>query len=1103
MTPKPLKLYFQYLLLLSFAFPVFNTAAQQIPYVNSRELISKGIEEHDKGNYKKAIELYAKVPEGDTNYLLSLYEQSLSYMLDSNFTEAITLGKKAVRLRYEDRRSLLLNMAAAYDGLGKEEDALKLYDSVSHMYPNDNRPYYERAVILFRKENYAEAEANLKQSITRNPYHFRSHSMLGNLYAIQGKLTQSIIALQASLLCTNEIQLANTPISVLSSIAQQTDEIARFYNEKKPENAHPLFDEIDEIVHAKLALNKGYQLKTQIDDNIVRQLQVVMEKLEYDNKDTSFVMQYYVPLLKEIYNKDLFEPYVLLLFSEYGIKSIDNLADARKQKSRIEEVKKVVFPYLNKAAATRVLNFEQRQKATEKYHLFPKDNMLVVGIFADRENRKFAEGFVQYFENQSLVAEGNYNAKGEKNGDWKYYYPLGNQRLKEKYKDGKLTGETVSYFRNGNINEYGRFELGENPVEQKGYTYDGYQESFSKQVGNGEYFLTYYHPDGSVLRTLTLVNDKIKDGKYTILYPNGKTHKEMSYRDQKPVGLYKVYYDNGTLKEEYTLKDEMPDGHYSSYYRNGKPETKQHFINGKKNGQTEDYYENGTLSNTMNMKNGKADGMASYYDQDGKLYGTINYDNDVAIAVKFVDKEGKTVYEQSDRKGLNPVEMYNQYGTLKTRLPQDPEGKAQGKASYYYPSGVLREESEFKDDKLDGQTLAYHKNGNLNMEKQYKEGDAEGYYKTYYSGGQLRTEGWIKNGTGQGIWRNYHINGKVQREFYLRDDELNGPEKNYENDGRLDYINMYDQGMLVGLAQYDTTGKTLQDKTFDKGNGTYSILYFNGNRGFEVELKNGKFNGPYTILSPDKKLLEKGNYLRGKKEGESITYYTNGQVRLKGTYKNGERDGLWVIYNEVGDIENETNYREGLMDGKDKFYTGGLLRYETEYHDDKKNGKVILYGESGKIAGVLYYDEGYLTGYSYEGKEGKLRPSTPVIKGTAIIKTTYADGAKAMEFNFVNNCYEGSQKIYFSNGTLAEDRMFHKDDFNGPYLRFNPDGSKLHESTYKNDELNGNEKKYDKTGKLISSTNYIDGFGHGKATITDPSSPKGTKDLWFHYGSLQ
>ena len=49
-------------------------------------------------------------------------------------------------------------------------------------------------------------------------------------------------------------------------------------------------------------------------------------------------------------------------------------------------------------------------------------------------------------------------------------------------------------------------------------------------------------------------------------------------------------------------------------------------------------------------------------------------------------------------------------------------------------------------------------------------------------------------------------------------------------------------------------------------------------------------------------------YVDGKRDGHSLTFYPNGQVRYIGEYKNDEQVGSWKFYDEEGELTNEENY---------------------------------------------------------------------------------------------------------------------------------------------------------------------------------------------------
>lgn len=1077
---------------------IFAQKDKQIPYINGADLVAKGIKAHDEGNYKQAISYYGQVPEGDTSYLHALYESSLSNLADSNYSTAIEIAQKAIALHSADRRLLLFNIAAALDYQKKTDEATKMYDSLSRLYPHDYKPYFEQAVLKYRAKDYKVAEKLLEKSLLFNPQHFRSHYLLGSLYMIQGRQTEAMLALSASLLCTNDVEQARGPIAVLSEIATQSEEVAGYYNERTTENRDPAFDEIDEIIHAKLALNKGYQLQSDLDDNIFRQLQVVMEKITYDPNDPKFAMQFYVPLYMQVYKDGQFEQFALLLFSGYGIKVVDKAVDSRKGKTKMDEIKNVVFPYLTNIEATRVLDYQERKKAPEKYHFYSEDNTMAIGAFSNKTEHTFVAGPVQFYQDQVLVAEGNYNANSKKEGTWKYYHPTGDLRLTEQYKDGEVTGESTSWYASGIMEEQVKYDNEGEETEVKEYSEGGVLESLAVRKAKDEYEFTFYHPSGTVRKKTTVVNDKLKDGKVIVYYENGMKEIELNYKNEKYDGDYISYFENGQIDEKETYADGKLNGTYLSYYDNGKIAVESNYIDGFEHGAYTEYRYDGSLSFRKNYNKGKADGEAIYYNNAGKPYGTVIYKNDRIISTKFTKPDGSIAGSSSDNTFVN---VYNQYGVLTRKVPLDSKNKVNGKANYFFAWGGLKEETNFKNDRKDGASVLYFQNGNIKVTRQYKGDTADGYYRYYTDYGTLQIEGWMKNDENQGVWHNYFSNGNISRDFYLLDDALNGPEKIYNDNGKLHYVNYFNKDFMTGLTQYDTSGKIIQEISFDKGAGKYKILHLNGTPGLECDVKYGKLNGAYTIHGGNKVLEEKGTYRNGEADGTFETYGPNGKLRMTGTYKNGEKDKTWTVYAYDGKLESIQQYDNGNQEGVDSNFNGGFLRSVIHYHNNDMHGTYSIYGDGGKLAAVLYYDYGTLTGYSYEDKDGKLMPLLDVKNGAAHMLTTYANGAKALDWNIEKNVFQGMQRLYYSNGKLAEEIDYDKGYKVGAFNQWNPDGSKYYEATFKNDEETGVNKYYDNKGRLIFVVNFEYGKMNGKAQWTDAAGK--ITNYWYYYDSLE
>ncbi len=61
---------------------------------------------------------------------------------------------------------------------------------------------------------------------------------------------------------------------------------------------------------------------------------------------------------------------------------------------------------------------------------------------------------------------------------------------------------------------------------------------------------------------------------------------------------------------------------------------------------------------------------------------------------------------------------------------------------------------------------------------------------------------------------------------------------------------------------------------------------------------------------------EQGSIKNGKKEGEWVRYWSNGELMSKVSFKNGKEDGEWVIYYSNGRVRDKGNYKNGVMQGE-------------------------------------------------------------------------------------------------------------------------------------------------------------------------------------------
>ena len=131
----------------------------------------------------------------------------------------------------------------------------------------------------------------------------------------------------------------------------------------------------------------------------------------------------------------------------------------------------------------------------------------------------------------------------------------------------------------------------------------------------------------------------------------------------------------------------------------------------------------------------------------------------------------------------------------------------EGSEFFYYESGQLKAEYNYKNGKLDGFAREYYENGQLIAEGNYSNGKLEGISKMYYESGQLRSENSYKDNLLNGISKTYYENGQLKEEVNYKDGQV--VQENLETDLK-DFCNIAYENDKLKL-QYFTNGATAKD----------------------------------------------------------------------------------------------------------------------------------------------------------------------------------------------------------------------------------------------------------------------------------------------------
>ncbi len=710
----------------------------------------------------------------------------------------------------------------------------------------------------------------------------------------------------------------------------------------------------------------------------------------------------------------------------------------------------------------------------------------------------FNPGKVTFYKAGILFATGAYDEAGKKTGTWTTWYDNGRKRSAEMYKAGGYTGVSTFYNKSGTLNSDYTFNSTGKQTEERAYSIGGILTTVTTIKGEDKY-INGYHPNGQKEYAIITRDKNIRDGHYQYFFDNGNVSNDFTISDGERNGISKEYYRNGRLKEEAVYKSGKRDGKYVNYHANGKMHYNTSYRNDKLDGPYEEWTDLGKLDEKGAYSRGNKTGTDSMYATDGRVYSTLSYDDNELVGYSFRDEEGKLINAAAKRKQDEPVTGYYPNGNKRSELTYK-NGKTDGIVKYYYPTGSLRRTVTYKEGKQDGLTVDYYRSGSVSARAAYKEDVQDGYCQGYYTNGRLHTEGWMKGGAKAGVWHFYTPAGKPDRESYYLNDRLNGPSHDFLSNGKKDYTDIYDNGMIVGLIEYDTLGKVRRRQDFPQGNGIYAMTFLNGETRFSSPLQHGNYHGAFTNLLPGGTLAEKGFNANGERDSTLEDYDAAGALLVKSAYRNGNREGLVSYYLPNGAVTREMQYEGNEQEGPEKIWEEGMLRYTYNHHHDNLEGEKTIYGDDAQKVCVLHFEEDELIAYSAMGRDGKTSALIPVKNGTCTITAYYGNGKKAVEITYKESMQDGRQTLWYSNGQLASEHSNLKNYLEGPSRRWYADGRPAYEATYHEDELTGKEIVYNKDGKAITTISYLDGgVRHGPAVYDYPGAPKPVT-LQYYYG---
>ncbi|WP_259065327.1 tetratricopeptide repeat protein [Mucilaginibacter sp. X4EP1] len=1086
------------LFLLALLMSVKISYAQKIELINSGDIIKQGSALHDSGQYKKALLLYNKINRSDTNYVRSLYEKALTCEADSQYKQAIKYCQEALTLKEqrEDEPDIYTAYGNALNDVGESEHSLKLFDTAIAKYPSYSLLYFNKGVTLLTLNRLHEAELQFQQALLINPYMYSAHYQLGLAALKQGKVVPSFLCFMGYLLMMPDGKYAAKAIKLLSEIANNADEIAELKN-KRTEQPDANYQQMEDILLSKIALDRAYKPIISLDDPISRQMQVVFEKLDYSDNNNDFYIQYYLPYYKQVYNQKEFELFVFHDFSGVNLPVVKSYVKSNKK--ALGNFETEAGNFFNLIRATRELQFKKRDQITERYYF---DDGKLIGKGTLTSNGKSATGpWTSLYPAGNIKGLGKYNATGEREGDWIFYYRSGGVQAKEHYENGKRQGAQQYYYENGNVSSAENYVADKLDGQAITYYYSGSRRgllNYKLDKKNGEQ--RSYYSNGN-LELIDNYADGVITGEYKEFYKSGQLRQLQPYINGKEEGPYKKYAQNGKVIVEGITAKDYSEGEWKYYYDNGKNKEVRNYIKSVENGLHQEYYDNGQMLTTYNTKKGKIIGEADYYRKDGKVYAKYVYDDGIIKSAKFFNAAGAEINSADDVDKARNLIHYSADGLKKSHATYDKNGDLDGPDTIFYPSGKINQISQFKKNSRNGDMVSYYLNGKKKSEINMTDDDQDGYYTSYYTNGKIETEGWVKDGHNQGEWINYDEIGNISTKSFFQDGDLDGYKESFLQNGKKTLEEKYHMGWLEKMTQFDTIGKVISIDTFPKATGKYTLRYPNGKIMAQGNYINGDLDGPYKTFYFDGSVESSLFYKKGVIDSSYISYYYGGTKYSEGNYLHGDKTGTWKFYDEDGKINSSVQYVDDLLNGEKVSYVDGIKDYTSEYKDDELNGLDIDYNADGTLAYQMLFEDDGAKAFTYLGADGKLLPLIPISSNNGLVKSYFQNGKISKECIYSDGVRNGTNKLYYPNGQLSSIGNTEFGAYNGAYKEYYADGKLKTDYTYVNDNLNGVCKEYGKNGLIKKEATYINGVNNGPVKYFNENG-KLIKTLWYYYGKL-
>lgn len=138
--------------------------------IASRKLVQEGTQEHDKGEYRKAIDLYEKAIKKNPLLGVAYYEIAYSYTASGDQRKALEAVMRSLVLDPKSEAAYVMK-ASILDDLGLADAAIAAYRKIIEIKPTSMGAHLNLGITFFRKGDYESAKSEYLKAQELQPNH--------------------------------------------------------------------------------------------------------------------------------------------------------------------------------------------------------------------------------------------------------------------------------------------------------------------------------------------------------------------------------------------------------------------------------------------------------------------------------------------------------------------------------------------------------------------------------------------------------------------------------------------------------------------------------------------------------------------------------------------------------------------------------------------------------------------------------------------------------------------------------------------------------------------------------------------------------------------